>query len=105
MIEPTESEDKSELDRFIEAMIAIRQEIDKVEKKQWPLEDNPLVNSPHTMEMVTSTEWKHPYSREVAALPLAWVKANKFWPSVGRVDNAYGDRNVVCACPPLEDYQ
>jgi glycine dehydrogenase len=105
MIEPTESESKAELDRFIEAMISIRHEIDKVTQKEWTLEDNPLVNSPHTAEMVSADEWKHVYSRKQAAFPLPWVKAHKFWPTVGRVDNAYGDRNVVCACPPLEDYQ
>ena len=105
MIEPTESEPKAELDRFIDAMISIRGEIAKVEKKEWTLEDNPLVNSPHTVGMVTKTEWTHSYSRELAAMPLPWVRANKFWPAVGRVDNVYGDRNVVCACPPLTDYQ
>lgn len=105
MVEPTESESKAELDRFIEAMISIRNEIRKVEKKEWDLTDNPLVNSPHTASMVMSDDWKHAYSRAEAVFPLPWVKANKFWPSVGRVDNAYGDRNVVCACPPLESYQ
>jgi glycine dehydrogenase len=105
MIEPTESESKAELDRFIEVMISIRAEISKVEKREWTLEDNPLVNSPHTAGMVMASEWKHSYSRETAATPLKWVKANKFWPAVGRVDNAYGDRNVVCSCPPLTDYE
>jgi glycine dehydrogenase len=104
MIEPTESESKKELDRFIDAMISIRQEISKVEKRDWPLTDNPLVNSPHTTEMVMSDEWTHCYSRSTAAFPVPWVRANKFWPAVGRVDNAYGDRNVVCSCPPIEEY-
>ncbi|MCE3010126.1 MAG: aminomethyl-transferring glycine dehydrogenase [Proteobacteria bacterium] len=105
MIEPTESESKAELDRFIEAMIAIRKEIQAVEDKKMDPMDNPLKNAPHTMYVATATEWKHPYSREQAVFPLPWVKANKFWPAVGRVDNAFGDRNVVCSCPPLEDFQ
>jgi glycine dehydrogenase len=104
MIEPTESESKAELDRFIDAMISIRHEIEKVAKQEWTLDDNPLVHSPHTPEMAMSSEWKHAYSRETAVFPRPWVKANKFWPTVGRVDNAYGDRNVVCACPPMEAY-
>ncbi|MFN7262757.1 MAG: glycine dehydrogenase (aminomethyl-transferring), partial [Pseudobdellovibrionaceae bacterium] len=105
MIEPTESESKAELDRFIEAMVAIRKEIQAVEDKKMDPVDNPLKNAPHTMYVATATEWKHPYSREQAIFPLPWVKANKFWPAVGRVDNAFGDRNVVCSCPPLEDYE
>jgi glycine dehydrogenase len=105
MIEPTESESKEELDRFIDAMIQIRKEIELVESKKIDAENNPLKNSPHTAHVVTASEWNKPYSREVAAFPLPYLRTNKFWPSVGRVDNAYGDRNVVCACPPLEDYQ
>jgi glycine dehydrogenase len=105
MIEPTESESKGELDRFIDAMIQIRKEIEMVESKAMDAENNPLKNSPHTAHVVTATEWNKPYSREVAAFPLPYLRSNKFWPAVGRVDNAYGDRNVVCACPPLEDYQ
>ena len=105
MVEPTESESKAEMDRLIEAMITIRKEIDQVEKGQWDIKDNPLVNSPHPAMTVTATEWKHSYSREIAAFPLPWVRSNKIWPAVARVDNAYGDRNVMCSCPPLEAYQ
>jgi glycine dehydrogenase len=105
MVEPTESESKAELDRFCEAMIQIRKEVEQVEKKQVDAKNNVLCNSPHTAAVVMATEWKYPYSREAAAFPLGWVRANKYWPAVGRVDNAYGDRNVMCSCPPLEDYQ
>lgn len=105
MVEPTESEPKAELDRFIEAMLKIREEITLVEKGTWPLEKSPLVMAPHTVEHVTQTAWDRPYSRETAAYPLAWVKTHKYWPSVGRVDNAYGDRHVVCACPSVTEYQ
>lgn len=105
MVEPTESESKAELDRFCEAMIQIRKEVEQIEKKQVDPINNPLRNSPHTAAVLTATEWKYPYSREVAAFPLPWVKANKYWPVVGRVDNAYGDRNVICSCPPIEDYE
>jgi glycine dehydrogenase len=104
MIEPTESESKHELDRFCEAMIAIREEIRAVEQGRWPRDDNPLKNAPHTAAEVTADEWRHPYSRQQAALPLAWVAAAKFWPPVKRVDNVYGDRNLVCTCEPLESY-
>ncbi len=105
MIEPTESESKPELDRFIETMIEIRKEIQAVADKKIDAENNPLKNAPHTAQVVTASEWTKPYSRELAAYPLPWVRANKLWPAVGRVDNAYGDRNVMCSCPPLEDYQ
>lgn len=105
MIEPTESESKAEMDRFIEAMIQIKKEADMVKAGQLDAENNPLRNAPHTAEMVISSDWKYPYTRELAAYPLSWVRSNKAWPPVGRVDNAYGDRNVVCACPPLESYQ
>ena len=101
MIEPTESESKAEMDRFCDAMISIRKEIDLVSK------DNPnnvLKNAPHTMDMLTSDEWLLPYSREKAAFPLDFVRDNKFWPSVRRVDEAYGDRNLICSCAPIEDY-
>lgn len=104
MIEPTESESKPELDRFIEAMISIRQEISDVESGKVKLEQSPLVHAPHTVDMVLDG-WDKAYSREQAVFPRPWVKAHKYWPTVGRVDNAYGDRNVVCACPPLTDYQ
>jgi len=105
MVEPTESEPKAELDRFIEAMIAIRGEIQAVESKKWDLKDNPLVHSPHTAETLLKAEWPHAYSREQAAYPTPWLRENKFWPVVGRIDNAYGDKNLVCSCPSVETYQ
>ncbi len=105
MIEPTESEDKGELDRFCDALISIRQEIEDVVSGTADAKDNVLKNAPHTAAVVTADSWTHPYSREQAAYPLPWVKANKFWPSVGRVDNPYGDRNLVCICPPMEAYE
>lgn len=105
MIEPTESEPKEELDRFCEAMIAIRAEIDEVERGLADRKDNVLKNAPHTMHEVIRDDWKHAYSRQKAAFPLPFVQAHKFWPTVGRVDNAYGDRNLVCACPPIEQYE
>lgn len=104
MIEPTESESKAELDRFIDAMVQIRKEIKLVEDKKIHAENNPLRQAPHTMHVVTATAWDKPYSREEAAYPLPWVRANKLWPAVGRVDNAFGDRNVMCSCPPLDEY-
>ncbi len=105
MIEPTESESKSELDRFCDAMISIKNEIMDVANGKFESTDNPLVNAPHTAISVTSDEWTHPYSREQAAYPMDWLKNHKYWPSVGRVDNAYGDRNLICTCPPIEDYE
>jgi glycine dehydrogenase len=104
MIEPTESEDKAELDRFCNALLSIRREIALVEEEQLDRKDNPLKNAPHTMFMVCSDEWKKPYSREMAAFPLPYIKAAKFWPSVARVNNTYGDRNLVCVCLPTEMY-
>ncbi|KON79433.1 aminomethyl-transferring glycine dehydrogenase [Azoarcus sp. PA01] len=107
MIEPTESEDLGELDRFIAAMIAIRNEIREVENGAWPAEDNPLKNAPHTQAdfiAAEGAEWSRPYSREQAVFPLPWVAENKFWPSVNRIDDVYGDRNLFCACVPMEDY-
>ncbi|HET7230602.1 MAG TPA: aminomethyl-transferring glycine dehydrogenase [Longimicrobium sp.] len=104
MIEPTESESMSELDRFCEAMIAIREEIREVELGILDRHDNPLKHAPHTAAVVTADAWEHGYSRERAAFPTAWVKERKFWPHVGRVNNAAGDRNLVCACVPIEDY-
>jgi len=104
MVEPTESESKAELDRFCDAMIAIREEIRAIEQGSLSKTDNPLKNAPHTMHVVTQNDWKHPYSREQAAFPLGWVRDHKFWPSVGRVDNPYGDRNLVCTCPPMSEY-
>jgi glycine dehydrogenase len=105
MIEPTESESLAELDRFCEAMIAIRGEIRAIEEGRQPREGNVLKHAPHTADAVTGSEWTRPYGREQAAFPLPWVRANKFWPSVARLNNTLGDRNFVCACPPLEDYQ
>ncbi len=104
MIEPTESESKEELDRFCEAMISIRREIADVEQGKLPRDDNPLKNAPHTAAAIASDDWRHPYSRELAAFPAPWTRAQKFWPAVGRIDNAYGDRNLVCACPPMSEY-
>jgi glycine dehydrogenase len=104
MIEPTESEPKEELDRFCEAMIAIRKEIEDVVSGRVDAKDNVLKNAPHTAAAVSADTWTHPYSREQAAYPLPWVRANKVWPSVGRIDNPYGDRNLMCVCPPVEEY-
>ncbi|MCK0512821.1 aminomethyl-transferring glycine dehydrogenase [Aromatoleum buckelii] len=107
MIEPTESEDLGELDRFIAALIAIRNEIREVENGAWPADDNPLKNAPHTQAdfiAANGAEWNRPYSREQAVFPLPWVAENKFWPSVNRIDDVYGDRNLFCACVPVEDY-
>ena len=105
MVEPTESESKAELDRFIAAMIAIRQEIRRIESGELPADNNPLKNAPHSQADVIEGEWTRPYSREEAVFPLAWVKANKFWPSVNRIDDVFGDRNLNCACPPMSAYE
>ncbi|ERT08292.1 glycine dehydrogenase [Lyngbya aestuarii BL J] len=104
MVEPTESESKAELDRFCDAMIAIRREISAIESGDIDGENNPLKNAPHTAESLIVGEWNHPYSREQAAYPAPWLRDHKFWPSVGRIDNAYGDRNFVCSCLPMEAY-
>ena len=104
MVEPTESEAKEELDRFCEAMIAIRREIEAIEQGHADPHQNVLKNAPHTAEVLLQNDWDRPYSREQAAYPLSWLRQNKFWPAVGRVDNAYGDRNLVCSCAPMEDY-
>ena len=104
MIEPTESESKAELDRFCDALIAIRGEIQEIIEGRMPRDNNLLKNAPHTAQEVTATEWKHPYSREQAAFPAPWVREHKFWPAVARIDDAYGDRNLVCTCPPMESY-
>ncbi len=104
MIEPTESESKAEMDRFCDALIAIRAEIQAVELGMANRDDNVLKNAPHTAAHVISDAWSHPYSREQAAFPAPWTRDAKFWPFVGRVDNAFGDRNLVCSCPPIEDY-
>jgi glycine dehydrogenase len=105
MVEPTESEDLAELDRFIEAMIAIREEIRRVEQGEWPRDDNPLVRAPHTAESVTADTWSHAYSREEAAYPVAGLRRRKYWPPVGRVDNVHGDRNLFCSCVPVADWK
>ena len=104
MVEPTESEPKEELDRFCDAMIAIRGEIQAVIDGKADPKDNVLKHAPHTASAVTADQWPHAYSRELAAFPLPFVRANKFWPSVGRIDNPFGDRNLMCACPPIEEY-
>jgi glycine dehydrogenase len=104
MVEPTESEPLVELDRFCDAMIAIREEIRRVEKGEWPQDDNPLKNAPHTAVSLLAGEWKHPYSREVAAYPVPALKHNKYWSPVARVDNVYGDRNLFCSCIPMSEY-
>ena len=104
MIEPTESESKGEIDRFIEAMVRIRGEIARIESGEWDELDNPLKNAPHTHNDVLDEHWPHAYSRELAARPAPWLKENKVWPSVNRIDNVHGDRNLICACPPLSDY-
>ncbi len=105
MVEPTESEALDELDRFINAMIAIREEIAKVERGEWPQDNNPLKHAPHTAASLMGDTWDRPYSREVGAFPLASLKHVKYWPPVGRVDNVYGDRNLFCSCVPLSEYQ
>ena len=104
MVEPTESENQAELDRFCEAMIAIRNEIRKIEAGEWPADNNPLKHAPHSQADICG-EWERPYPRETALFPLPWVAANKFWPSVNRIDDVYGDRNLFCACVPMEAYQ
>ena len=104
MVEPTESEDLGEIDRFIEAMIGIKAEADAVAAGTWPADDNPLVHAPHTAQSVIEGDWAHAYSREQAVYPLRTLIAHKYWPPVRRIDNAYGDRNLVCACPPIEAF-
>jgi glycine dehydrogenase len=105
MIEPTESESKAELDRFCDALISIRNEARKIEKGEWSREDNPLIFAPHTAAAVISDAWSHGYSREIAAFPSEASRAAKFWPSVARVDSVYGDRNLVCSCPSVEELE
>ncbi len=105
MIEPTESESKHELDRFADAMITIKQEIEDILNGKYDKKNNPLKNAPHTAEMIASDNWVYNYSREKAAFPRPWVKENKVWPSVARVDNAYGDRNLICTCPSVSEYE
>jgi len=105
MVEPTESESKEELDRFIEAMIQIRKELDMVKEGKYSMEDNPVINAPHTAVECVSNKWEHKYERELAAFPLDWIRENKFWPYVGKIDNGYGDRNLMCTCDPIESYE
>tara|TARA_Y100000385_G_scaffold2535_1_gene2725 strand:+ start:140 stop:1192 length:1053 start_codon:yes stop_codon:yes gene_type:complete len=105
MVEPTESEDLPELDRFIEAMIAIREEIRRIEKGTWPQDDNPVINAPHTASCIAAQEWTKPYTREEAVFPVADLKRRKYWPPVGRVDNVHGDRNLFCSCVPVSAWQ
>jgi glycine dehydrogenase len=104
MIEPTESESKVELDRFCQAMLAIRQEITDIEEGRADQADNLLKNAPHTAEAALDDNWEYPYTRKQAVYPLPFVKENKFWPAVSRIDSAYGDRNLVCSCIPIEQY-
>ncbi|MDP1679875.1 MAG: glycine dehydrogenase (aminomethyl-transferring), partial [Candidatus Nitrotoga sp.] len=104
MIEPTESESKEELDRFCSAMISIRKEIDEIISGEADKEDNVIKNAPHTAKSVLTSNWKHSYSREKAVYPLKWVQDNKFWPSVARIDNVRGDKNLICSCPPIQAY-
>lgn len=104
MIEPTESESKAELDRYCDALILIRQEIAEIEAGRLPRDNNPLKHAPHTIETIAQSDWPHPYSRETAAFPAPWLRQNKFWPSVSRIDNVYGDRNLICTCPPMDTY-
>jgi glycine dehydrogenase len=104
MVEPTESEDQAELDRFCDAMIAIRAEIEAVESGRMDARNNPLKQAPHTADVVTASEWDRPYTREQAAFPAAWLRESKFWPAVARIDNVFGDRNPVCTCDGVDAY-
>lgn len=105
MIEPTESENKHELDRFCEAMISIRNEIEEIIQGKYDQHNNVFKNAPHTMSVALDDNWNKPYSREKAVFPCSWVRDSKFWPSVGKIDNAFGDRNLICTCPPIESYE
>lgn len=105
MVEPTESESKVELDRYCKALITIRKEIQEIEEGRLPRDNNPLKHAPHTIETVTTSEWNRPYSPEQAAFPVPWLREHKFWPAVSRIDNAYGDRNLICTCPPMDQYR
>ena len=104
MIEPTESESKAELDRFCDAMLMIREEIRDIEEGRMDKIDNPLKNAPHTAQVVTADEWNRKYPRALGAFPAPWVKEAKFWPVVSRVDDVFGDRNLICTCPPVSAY-
>nr|MDT0525672.1 glycine dehydrogenase (aminomethyl-transferring) [Streptomyces sp. DSM 41633] len=105
MVEPTESEDLAELDRFIEAMLNVHDEISRVGSGEWALESSPLRQAPHTAEQVTDAEWLLPYSRQYAAYPVASLRLNKYWPPVRRIDGVHGDRNLACSCPAPEAFQ
>jgi glycine dehydrogenase len=105
MVEPTESESLGELDRFCEALLTIYQEVQAIANGSMDPHDNPLKNAPHTAAVLTADDWSRPYSRQQAAYPLSWLKDYKFWPVVGRVDNAYGDRNLVCSCEGMDAYK
>lgn len=105
MVEPTESESLDELDRFCDAMISIYNEIQDIANGKLDKENNPLKNAPHTSVYVANDKWDHNYSRQKAAFPLDYINNNKFWPAVGRIDNSYGDRNLFCTCPPIEEYE
>ena len=104
MIEPTESEPKHELDRFCDAMLSIHAEIEAVANGKMDRENNILKNAPHTALQIASGKWDRPYSREQAAFPAPWTREHKFWPAVARIDNVYGDRNLFCSCPPVEEF-
>jgi glycine dehydrogenase len=105
MVEPTESEDLAEIDRFVSAMISIKAEADAVAAGEWPADDNPLVHAPHTAQSVIVGEWTHAYSRESAVYPVQGLLRSKYWPPVRRIDQAWGDRNLFCACPPPEAFE
>jgi glycine dehydrogenase len=105
MVEPTESESLQELDRFVDSMISIYKEIVEIKDGKTDAENNVLRNAPHTQDVVTANEWKRPYEREKAAFPIEWIRDNKFWPSVSRIDDGYGDRNLICNCAPIEEYR
>jgi glycine dehydrogenase len=105
MVEPTESEALEELDRFCDAMIAIREEIARIERGEWTHDASPLAAAPHTAEDVATDTWHHEYSRDLAAYPIASLRGAKYWPPVSRIDGVYGDRNVVCSCAPMSDYE
>jgi glycine dehydrogenase len=105
MIEPTESESLAEVDRFCDAMVAIKGEIDQVAAGEWPVEDSPLHHAPHTAEDLLVADWNRPYDRELGAYPVRSLRRDKYWVPVGRIDGGYGDRNLVCACPPPEAFE
>ncbi len=105
MVEPTESESKDELDRFADALIDIAADITAIKEGKMDKVDNVLKHAPHTQEVVTTSEWNRPYDRQRAAFPLIWVRDNKFWPAVGRINDGFGDRNLVCACVPVDEYK